>query len=72
MKTRLVELNLFETPFTRNDPYELHTARIVTRVYLAILLITLGIITTSLLSPLRVHTVTVENPSQTIFENLHD
>jgi hypothetical protein len=72
MKTRLVELNLFETPFTRNDPYELHTARIVTRVYLAILLITLGIITTSLLSPLRVHTVTVENPSQTIFENLYD
>jgi hypothetical protein len=72
MKTRIIELNLFETTLTRNDFYERQTARITTRVYLAILLITLGIITTYLLLPLRVHTVTVENPSQTIFENLHD
>jgi hypothetical protein len=72
MKTRIIELNLFETTLTRNDFYERQTARISTRVYLAVLFITLGIITTYLLLPLRVHTVTVENPSQTIFENLYD
>jgi hypothetical protein len=68
----MIEFNLFETNLTRTDAYELQTARISTRVYLVALLLTLSIITASLLLPLRVKSVTIENPPQTIFEKLHD
>ena len=72
IKVRLNEFNLFETSLTRTDAYELQTARISTRVYLVALLLTLSIITVYLLLPFRVQAVTIENPSQTIFEKLHD
>ena len=72
VKDRMIEFNLFETTLTRTDLYELKTARITTRVYLTVLLLTFNIIAVYLLLPLQVHIITIQNPPQTIFENLLD
>jgi hypothetical protein len=70
VKVQMVELNLFKTALTRTDPYALQTARISTRVYLFSMLVAFGIITVYLWSSTRVHTVTFQSPSRTLFENL--
>ena len=70
LKTELKALNVFENEETRIDPFRLRTALLSTRIYLIVL--TFSVLVLALSKSLIIHhrTVTIENPSQSIFEDL--
>ncbi|CAF1180168.1 unnamed protein product [Adineta steineri] len=72
MKNKIIALNLFKTAAARTNPFELKTTRIMTYVYLITMVLALSIVTIYLLTSIRVHTETMQNPSQMIFENLNE
>ncbi|CAF3857047.1 unnamed protein product [Adineta steineri] len=72
MKNKIIELNLFKTAAARTDPFESKTTKIITYVYLITMVLALSIVTIYLLASIQVRTETIQNPSQMIFENLHE
>ena len=72
MKVKITQLNLYKIDHRNTNPYDLTTAIISTRIYLLLLgfAITNLVIFTSL--QIEIRSVTVENPSRKIFEDLHN
>jgi hypothetical protein len=66
------ELNLFKSAATRTSPIEMKTAKIATRLYLLLMILSMAVITIYTLSSLRIQIVTIQNPSRMVFEQLHD
>ena len=71
MRTHLVEMNLFKTPASRTDAFALGTSKIATRVYLLSLALSIAIIAIFILSSNRIHSVTLRNPSQQVFQHFY-
>ena len=66
------KLNLFQKyDVTRNDPQELQTSIITTRIYIILLCLTMCILTIYAATNFHTQTLTIMNPSQSTFENLH-
>jgi hypothetical protein len=72
VKTLIIEMNLFETAETNSDPFQLITEIITTRVYIVSLCISIAIIVLYASINLRVQSEIIQNPSESIFQTLHD
>ena len=72
IKTRVLNLNLFDSPESRSDASQLRIALISTRIYIILLLLTtINLITyTSLI--VQTQTVTISKPSQTVHTTLQE
>ena len=71
MKIKIIQFNLFNTPATDTDPFDLTTSIISTRVYVLLLGLSMTILIIFIGLQIQIHTVTIHNPSQTIYENLY-
>lgn len=71
LKGNLLEWNLFESETTQTNRFHLRTAVIATRFYIALLTITIGILIMFTAFGTQIRTVTVQNPTQMIFQDLH-
>ena len=71
IKTRAVELNFFESAATRSNLHDLRTAIIATRLYIIILTITVFILALFTALDQKTQTITVQNPSQDVFQKLY-
>ncbi|CAF3628193.1 unnamed protein product [Rotaria sp. Silwood1] len=70
IRIQMIEFNLFKTPITRHDSYELTTSRITTRIYLLVLFLSIIILIIYTASKVEKQVVTIENPSKVVYENL--
>ncbi len=68
---RLRSFNLFDSNDARNDPYELRTSIISTRVYIILVCLFTVILIIYGSTNVRSQTFTLLKPSQTTFENLY-
>ncbi|CAF4164670.1 unnamed protein product, partial [Adineta steineri] len=71
LRTRLVELNLFENSASRTDIHHLRTAIIFTRVYLVLLITVVVILILTTALEQTTQTVTVQSPSENVFQKLY-
>ena len=72
MIDHLKQLNLFKKfDATRNDPYELQTSRLATRIFLIVFILTMCILLIYALVSVRTQSFTILQPSQSTFENLY-
>jgi hypothetical protein len=72
IKTQVVKLNLFESEASHSNAFNLRTAIISTRVYLLLLTLTITILITFTSLQGQTISVTIKNPSQTMYENLYN
>ncbi|UJR38740.1 hypothetical protein I4U23_031405 [Adineta vaga] len=69
---KLKQMNLFKKyDATHNNPYDLQTARIATRIYIILFVLTMCILIIYESVAVRTQTFTISQPSQTTFEKLH-
>ena len=71
LKSHLLEWNLFESENTQTNRFHLRTAVIATRFYIALLTISIGILIMFTAFGTQLRTVTVQNPTQMIFQDLN-
>ncbi|CAF1529101.1 unnamed protein product, partial [Adineta steineri] len=71
LRTRLVELNLFENSASRTDIHHLRTAIISTRVYLVLLITAVSILILTTALEQTTQTVTIQSPSENVFQKLY-
>ena len=64
------ELNVFDSDRCRTDPFHLRTAIISTRIYIVLLILIATILIVSNTFNHRTESLTIRNPSQTIYEHL--
>ena len=65
-------MNLFQTPASRTDAFESETSKIATRVYLLSLTLSVVVIAIFILSSRRIHSVTLRNPCQKVFQYFYN
>ena len=70
IRVKLIEMNLFDNAASRQNQYNLVTARIATRVYVLLLSFSMCVIVAYNALSVRTQNFIVQNPSQTIYENL--
>jgi hypothetical protein len=70
IRDALMKLNLFETASAHQDPFELKTTQITTRIYLGVLLLALFVITSYIAVTYHIETKTVDHPSDEEFLRL--
>ncbi|CAF4015884.1 unnamed protein product [Rotaria sp. Silwood1] len=68
---KIRKLNLFNTNITRNDPFELRTSIISTRIYIILVCVSVCILIIYVSTNTRTQTFTILNPSQNTFEDLY-
>jgi hypothetical protein len=71
IRTRAVQLNLFESAATRSNPHHLHTSIVSTRLYLILMTIAVFILVLFTALAKKTQTVTIQNPSQDVFQALY-
>ncbi len=71
IRVKLVELNLFKTAVTLTDPFKLRTSLIATRFYLVLICVSFIILTIYTVIRGYIQSITIENPSRAIFDDLH-
>ncbi|UJR06721.1 hypothetical protein I4U23_011010 [Adineta vaga] len=70
IKTQVLSLNLFDSPASRSDASQLRIALVSTRIFIVLLtIIMINLITYGALI-VQTETITIENPSQTIYTTL--
>lgn len=71
VQTNMLQFNLFKPSTTNIDPFELATSVMTTRIYLLLLCLSVTILVIFTTLQTQVHTVTIDKPSQTIYEDLY-
>ncbi|CAF4341514.1 unnamed protein product [Rotaria sp. Silwood2] len=70
IRIQIIEFNLFKTPATFHDPYELTSSRITTRIYLLVLFLSSTILVIYTGSNVDKRIINIKNPSKIVYENL--
>lgn len=71
-QTKILQFNLFKPSNTNVDPFEQTTSIITTRIYVLLLCITVTILVFFTALQTQVHSVTIDKPSQTVYEDLYN